>query len=336
MITLWDACLWGDLSEVNRLLAEGEDPTVKENEAIRNAATEGHLEVVNRLLELPGVDATAKENEAIRKAATFGHLGVVNRLLEVPGVDATAKDNNAICLAIVAGRWDVVYRLLEVPEIKENTRILNFLMYAATRMGHLKIVEKITEPLRLVILADFYAAHRAEQLKTPSKYLTLDFLNKSQKNKFKKIVFKKMGIKKTKWPILGFIIKNCGFRKEDIVDLTIKKYMIQKTFIQYQKQISLNEILSKTMPVELLGLISDYDESLNQGPEVNDLIKKESNGAQADKELEITQVNPKHENLLRQNKMLSLMHFELHKSIGEKGQDPKVNNEFNNKGLNLR
>ena len=51
------------------------------------------------LLAAPGVDAAAQDNLAIRWAARNGHLDVVEHLLTVPGVDAAARDNLAIRLA---------------------------------------------------------------------------------------------------------------------------------------------------------------------------------------------------------------------------------------------
>eukprot|EP00455_Lapot_gusevi_P054644 TRINITY_DN8796_c0_g1_i3.p1 TRINITY_DN8796_c0_g1~~TRINITY_DN8796_c0_g1_i3.p1 ORF type:complete len:113 (+),score=33.72 TRINITY_DN8796_c0_g1_i3:2-340(+) len=50
-------------------------------EGIRCAAENGYLDVVDRLLQVPGVDATADDNYAIRMAAKNGHVAVVERLL---------------------------------------------------------------------------------------------------------------------------------------------------------------------------------------------------------------------------------------------------------------
>jgi ankyrin repeat protein len=73
--------------EYNLLLTDpGVDATADHNYAIRWAARNGHLAVVELLLTVPGVDATDWNNCAIHWAARNEHLAVVERLLLVPGV----------------------------------------------------------------------------------------------------------------------------------------------------------------------------------------------------------------------------------------------------------
>mgnify|MGYP003317684001 CR=1 FL=1 len=57
-----------------------ENAAAFDNMALRWAAGNGHLEVVNRLLEIDAVraNAEARDNEALRWAAKNGHLEVVN------------------------------------------------------------------------------------------------------------------------------------------------------------------------------------------------------------------------------------------------------------------
>jgi ankyrin repeat protein len=82
------------------------------------AASSGNTEVVERLLQMPGVDANA--NQPLAKAARGGHLDVVERLLRVPEVDINA--GFPLASAIVGYRWKsqshlkVIERLLQVPD----------------------------------------------------------------------------------------------------------------------------------------------------------------------------------------------------------------------------
>ena len=94
------------------------------NYALFWAIDEGHLEVVNRLLEIETVraNAAANDNEALRWTAANGHLEVVNRLLEIDAVieNATARDNYALTWAAANGHLKVVNRLLEIDMVRTH------------------------------------------------------------------------------------------------------------------------------------------------------------------------------------------------------------------------
>ena len=62
------------------------DPGGERNRAIKAASKNGHLGVVNRLLEDFRVDPSAGNNYAIQQASKNGHLEVVERLLQDPRV----------------------------------------------------------------------------------------------------------------------------------------------------------------------------------------------------------------------------------------------------------
>jgi hypothetical protein len=64
------------------------DPSAYDNLAVRGAAHNGHLAVVERLLQDKRVDPSADNNYAVRWAAIDGHPAVVDRLLEDSRVDA--------------------------------------------------------------------------------------------------------------------------------------------------------------------------------------------------------------------------------------------------------
>ncbi|MDB6096803.1 MAG: ankyrin [Francisellaceae bacterium] len=308
MTTLYDACRNGDLAEVNRLLAQGENAAAGDSAAFRMAAVYGYLDIVNRLLAEPGVDAAANINEAIRMAAQNGHLGVVNRLLEVPGVDATAGNNLTIRFAASHGHLEVVNRLLAVPGV-DATANNNSAIRGAAYYGHWAIVELITETLRLQILADFYTAYRNEPLKEEEKSLGIDFLDVNQQLKFKNAVLKRMG---------------------NITDIEtiIEEKIIQKTFIQHRKQIFLEDVLPKTTLVDILSLISDYDEGLNPSEPINHFVKEEQKEAPADTPLENTETNIKKENLISGlNKKLNELHLMQYRYLTKTSKNPSFEME---------
>ena len=79
------------------------------------ASAKGHLNLVNRLLEIDEVraSAAAEDNFALVWAARNGHLKVVNRLLEIDAVraNAAARDNDALRQAAGNGHIEVVHTL---------------------------------------------------------------------------------------------------------------------------------------------------------------------------------------------------------------------------------
>eukprot|EP00455_Lapot_gusevi_P052787 TRINITY_DN809_c0_g1_i13.p1 TRINITY_DN809_c0_g1~~TRINITY_DN809_c0_g1_i13.p1 ORF type:complete len:157 (+),score=23.88 TRINITY_DN809_c0_g1_i13:241-711(+) len=88
------------------------DATAERNYAIRMAAENGHVAVVDRLLQVPTVDARADKNYAIRMAAENGHVAVVDRLLQVPAVYVTVDRTELMPIALRCGHVGLVERLL--------------------------------------------------------------------------------------------------------------------------------------------------------------------------------------------------------------------------------
>jgi hypothetical protein len=80
------------------------------NKGIINAAREGHLAIVNRLLEF-GADSSYGDNAASLKAASRGHLDIVNRLLMDSRVNPLSKDNIAYMSAYSSSHTEVANRL---------------------------------------------------------------------------------------------------------------------------------------------------------------------------------------------------------------------------------
>ncbi|KAJ3033193.1 hypothetical protein HDV00_006663 [Rhizophlyctis rosea] len=101
----------GDLETLKGKIAEGKDPSMKENLPIQAAAWDGHLEVVKYLLSL-GADPTCHNNFPLRGAANNGHTEVVQCLLE-SGADVHAEDDEALIAAVSSGHVETVQALLE-------------------------------------------------------------------------------------------------------------------------------------------------------------------------------------------------------------------------------
>jgi len=89
----------------------------KLNKFLRNAADNGHTEVVKLLLE-QGADVHAGYDYALRKAAMHDHTEVVKLLLE-QGADVHAIDDYALRWAACSGHTEIVNILQKHIDNKE-------------------------------------------------------------------------------------------------------------------------------------------------------------------------------------------------------------------------
>ncbi len=102
-----------DSEILDELINRGLNPSEHNNKLITEASENGHIIIVDRLLEDSRVDPTAFNNFPLQFAVIFGHLHVVNRLLQDPRVDPTANKNAVIQYASNQNKVNIVQRLLE-------------------------------------------------------------------------------------------------------------------------------------------------------------------------------------------------------------------------------
>jgi hypothetical protein len=121
------------------------DPSVDGNRAIRQAAWNGHLAVVERLLQDRRVDPSAKHNFAVRRAAEYGRLAVVERLLQDERVDPSANDNYAVRWAAYFGHLAVVDRLLEDDRVDVAVAIQSSRISRPEHLKRFECRERLTE-----------------------------------------------------------------------------------------------------------------------------------------------------------------------------------------------
>jgi len=95
---------------IQKLIDEGANVHAVDDEALRWAANNGHLEVVKILLE-NGADVHAGNDFALRWASYKGHLEVVEILLE-NGADVHACNDSALQFAAGKGYLEIVKILL--------------------------------------------------------------------------------------------------------------------------------------------------------------------------------------------------------------------------------
>jgi hypothetical protein len=111
-VRLKEAAGSGDLSELERALADGADARKEDSWALSVAAGGGHGACVSRLIAVS--DAKAQESYALRWAAAAGHLDCV-RLL-IPASDPLAGESRALRWAAGNGHVEMVRLLLPVSD----------------------------------------------------------------------------------------------------------------------------------------------------------------------------------------------------------------------------
>jgi ankyrin repeat protein len=138
----------GNLEELNRLLGDDEiknNITADNNSALGMAAANGHLAIVEKLLTYKKVvnEITARDNAALGWAAKYGHLAIVEKLLtyEVVVNAITANNNYALRWAAANGHLATVEELLTY-EVVVNaiTADNNYALRWAAKNQHWNVV----------------------------------------------------------------------------------------------------------------------------------------------------------------------------------------------------
>jgi ankyrin repeat protein len=140
----------GNVLEVRRLVARGEDVNVQGNNGLRPlhwAAQGGHVEVVATLVEL-GADVNVQNNigwRPLHHAASSGHVQVVTRLMQL-GADVqavTARGSTPLHLASTAA---TVTLLLEAgADLHRRNHDGNTPLYQAIHYGHPSAVTALVQ-----------------------------------------------------------------------------------------------------------------------------------------------------------------------------------------------
>jgi ankyrin repeat protein len=95
------ACINGDLTEVERLLAVNDNsvnPAIRENAPLLWAIMHNHNEVVTKLIASGQINIKANNNIAIITAVRYGHLEIAKQLIDA-GADINAQNDLALKFA---------------------------------------------------------------------------------------------------------------------------------------------------------------------------------------------------------------------------------------------
>lgn len=153
---LYTAASSGVLEDVNALLGAGANPLIKYraqyySNSLEVAAERGHLNVVERLLELPQVVAQVSDNKnlAMYCAADQGHTTILRRLLQFPDVVENIDATILLTLyqTLEEGNVETLKCLTEVPKVAEMVRKDAMLAMAIAQVtGNTALAEQLTLP----------------------------------------------------------------------------------------------------------------------------------------------------------------------------------------------
>jgi ankyrin repeat protein len=133
---------------IHVLLKLNVDPSADNNFAIGLASANGHIAVVQLLLNDKRVDPSADDNYAIRRASANGHIAVVQILLNDKRVDPSTHRNHAIQLASAKGNTAVVQLLLNDKRVDPSAH-RNFAIQLASANGHTAVVRLLLNDKRV-------------------------------------------------------------------------------------------------------------------------------------------------------------------------------------------
>jgi hypothetical protein len=132
-MNLVNACLNGDLDRVKRVLHNIDTSAYYYNRAIKVACRQGHVKIVEALLQDGRADPSDYENNSIRGACTHGHIDIVKLLLQDERVDPTDAANDAIKWASFYGHVKVVEALLQDGRVDPTATYNWAIEYAKTQ-----------------------------------------------------------------------------------------------------------------------------------------------------------------------------------------------------------
>jgi ankyrin repeat protein len=118
------------------------NPAAQNDYAVRWAARNGHLEVLQFLMSDPRVNPAADDNYAVCWAAQCGHLEVLQFLVSDPRVNPAAKNNYAMRGAAENGHSGVVEFLVDCCNYIDPDKFENKLIKKAIAKRNAAILKR--------------------------------------------------------------------------------------------------------------------------------------------------------------------------------------------------
>jgi ankyrin repeat protein len=151
----------------------------RDNLAVREAASHGHLKIVKYLVE-NGADIYVQNNYAVRSAAQYGHLDMVKYLVEDQKADIFAQGNYAICSASMNGHLNIVKYIIQFSFqskyiYSKYYNTIQISIQFAAKNGHLNIIKYLIEYIKHIHSRTFIRINiqTAAQVASQNGYLNI-------------------------------------------------------------------------------------------------------------------------------------------------------------------
>ncbi len=150
---LQQACSTG-AEATAKLILDLDDVEMDPSTALCAACSNGHVAVVEALLQDERFDATANQNAPIRLASASGHKQIVLLLYKTDNrVDVTVENNATLRFAVSKGDTEVVELLLNDNRV-DPTPQANALFLAACKKGFTQILQLLLQDTRITSAVD--------------------------------------------------------------------------------------------------------------------------------------------------------------------------------------
>ncbi|HZZ64976.1 MAG TPA: ankyrin repeat domain-containing protein [Candidatus Baltobacteraceae bacterium] len=134
----------GDTAQLRAMLDAGADPATENSRALQIAAANGHVEIVDMLLEDRRAEPAALESVALRWAVENGHTVIVHALLRDGRADPGANDCIAFGIAAGKGYTDIVHVMLRDPRV-DPAAFGSTALWLAAENGHTEVVRMLLD-----------------------------------------------------------------------------------------------------------------------------------------------------------------------------------------------
>lgn len=143
----------GDVPLLEHLLTRWRaDPAANDDKLLCLAAANGHVTIVDRLLQEDSVYSSGSgfDGAGLWMATRNGHLPVLERLLADPRADPSANNNAAVLGAAIEGHLPVLTRLLADERVDPHEgSAMRTPLAAAARGGHVDIIRALMDDPRV-------------------------------------------------------------------------------------------------------------------------------------------------------------------------------------------
>lgn len=223
------AVVMNDLDLVERL-QDSVEPDFDCNLAVRLAAREGNLSILNLLLKDSRVDPSAINNYAIQHASMNGHLSIVESLLQDSRVDPGDDNNLALNIASQKGHEEIVELLLKSSKVNPMD-LNNAALSYALKNNHISVAKMLLKDHRVRSLLDdrnFYCfSSRLEVLELKE---TLKSSIEEIKTKIERVAFE-WAINNAELNSFNYIVNSEIKSSTDLVKQILFNFRGKKRFI---------------------------------------------------------------------------------------------------------